>query len=297
MDESESDPREGEPLSPEESARLTPKLRENQKASPEAERDLIKQELDAVAERVIEIINEHDKKMPPSVSLDPTELGSSTLIRRMLIMKHLTTEGFDGELNASLSASLNFGAEDVEVVFPTKKKVVIPKADFHGICLAVLSNTSALWLKMIDPNFTPPHYDAYLQHKSTPALMLMGAAFHLAHELQKAGEKTPAVSGTPAMLENMFGKKFHDLLPPRNFLAVPSKGLQDRIRKEDQLGKLIALERLQRCHIEFQSGQAASFFFRPYNTPILGLWKLGEVQVLNSALKDEYESLQEVQAL
>lgn len=233
--------------------------------------------------------NEIEQHQSQGEEPDPeNEWGSETLLEEQM-PRQLSTFGFDKNLGV-VSSTLEFSNDDVCLTFPTKKTLVIPRKELKASSLEVISHPFYRWLEKLDPAFQPHFYDPYVPSKSTPALQVVTSLFHIAYELLSLLDKKSARGDSVALIEALYGMRLEDLLPPRNKLLVPSSVLQAKIRNEDPQSILFRLGRLYRCKAIFESEEVL-FHYRPYNTPIAGIWELKSVGNLNDALKKEYERL------
>ena len=215
-----------------------------------------------------------------------------------LHITEISTLGFDQPTRAEVKALLSFGSlTDVVVRFPAGNERIIPCDELHAVCLEVISGSFPDW-----PSLIPERMDvlsaqqSYLRQSRSSDLELIVSLFLLALELLQVAHKHPELSESKYLVERIFHKRLQDLLPSssRNpylhSIFVPSEDIQKRILSEDKDGRLYRLGRLCKCCVKDQQ-QSLSFHFRPFHTPVVGLWLLGGLFGLNDDLKDEYSRL------
>ncbi len=218
----------------------------------------------------------------------------------------------------------NTATGSIRVVFPTGSHIELPREQLEIACLEVLSHPFPNWPRLIGPAAQAlMDVSGFLPAGSTEAMQVITSLFHLTYRLYNIEQTEPSIAHSPALVQRLFHQRLRDLLPPKNSLFIPARELQERIVTEDRNGELFKFGRLYKCTVRSRvkitdtvqktfpdgnNGQDATvisprdliaddweqvFHYRPYNTPILGLWKLRAVERLNSDLRDEYESLED----
>lgn len=181
----------------------------------------------------------------------------------------------------------------IQVLFPTGRHIELPREQLEIACLEVLSHPFPNWPRLIGPGAQAlMDVSRFLPPGSTEAMQVITSLFHLTYGLYNIEQSDPSIGHSPALVQRLFHQRLRDLLPPKNSLFIPARELQERIGTEDRNGELFKFGRLYKCTV-IAAGWEQIFHYRPYNTPILGLWKLRAVERLNSDLRDEYESLED----
>ncbi|MDA8326707.1 MAG: hypothetical protein M0033_10880 [Nitrospiraceae bacterium] len=173
--------------------------------------------------------------------------------------------------------------EDLELIFPTGNQFAFREEAFESICVDALSNPFPDWKELFGLKATiwPPP-DGTLRTGKTEDMQLVSSLIHLAYEVFKAERNN-------LNYKVLLGKPLYDLLPPKNKLIIPSAAMQQDLAKLAP-NTFYVLGRLFRCEIQFTE-IPESFYYRPYNTPIVKASQLAPVEDLSRRLSNEYQEI------
>lgn len=208
-------------------------------------------------------------------------------------ISEVRVSAFDSRANAPISASVRSLRENIGVQFPTGVDRQYPASALPAICSEIVANPYPQWPILLGPSDAPFPARAELRRGSTEDLQLVVSLFHLVLGMLERSTWRWPLHYLADLIEADRGQVFFDRLPRRNRLYVPSRAIQLQLIEQCRGNPLdslfFRLNRLYMLTLIDANDEQKHIFYRPYNTTIVPVYRLRDVEDLNSRMIVEHD--------